>query len=80
MAGTLSGGSEATAEFARRYGKPFLHLAHGERPRHPETLRDFAFDEGIKRLNIAGPRASTEPEVGEFVRSVLEAAFFPAER
>jgi hypothetical protein len=77
MADTLSGGSEATAAFARHHRKPCLHLPHRERRQHPETLRRFVAEQSIQRLNIAGPRASAEPEVGEFVMSLLDAAFFP---
>ena len=30
---------------------------------------------GIKTLNVAGPRASNEPTIAEFVKKVLEDAF-----
>jgi hypothetical protein len=29
----------------------------------------------VKVLNVAGPRASNEPDVGEFVMAVLDAVF-----
>lgn len=32
---------------------------------------------GIKVLNVAGTRGPKEPEVGKFVKRVLEEAFFP---
>jgi hypothetical protein len=40
-----------------------------------QALRDFVADNEIATLNVAGPRASKEPELGEFVKEVLEAAF-----
>jgi hypothetical protein len=71
---TLRGGPKETAELARRHGKPCLHLSaklHGDRA--PEVLRKFIQDHQIKVLNVAGPRASKEPTVGEVVKAVLGA-------
>ena len=65
----LSGGSAYTARCAERFGKPWLHM-------HPEAtgtrVRDFLKQHGIRTLNIAGPRASGDPEVYEYVLDVLE--------
>jgi anhydro-N-acetylmuramic acid kinase len=44
---------------------------------HAEAVETFVRDNGIKVLNIAGTRASKEPYVGNFVKQVLEDAFFP---
>lgn len=38
-------------------------------------LKAFVQKHGIRVLNVAGPRASTEPEVGQFVRETLDRAF-----
>jgi hypothetical protein len=38
------------------------------------TLRQFIAEHRIERLNVAGPRASQEPEIGAFVEAVLTAA------
>jgi hypothetical protein len=35
-----------------------------------QKLRDFVSDNEIQTLNVAVPRASNEPEVGEFVKEV----------
>jgi len=76
LAETLTGGSRRTAELARQYGKPWLHLAKSAGGRDAGALlRRFLRQHDIHVLNVAGPRASTEPEVGEFVTSVLERAF-----
>ena len=71
----LTGGSKETIEFATKYGKPVLHLYRSGESASPglELLR-FIRDNHIKTLNVAGPRASEEPEVAAFVREVLEKA------
>jgi hypothetical protein len=67
----LTGGCKETVEFAQKHGKPVLHLIRNG-PASPElALRRFIQDHGIKVLNVAGPRASNEPEVGVFVLEVL---------
>jgi hypothetical protein len=71
---TLTGGSKKTAEFAQKHGKPCVHLSaklHGERA--PEVLKKFIEDHHVKILNVAGPRESEEPMVGEVVKAVLGA-------
>jgi hypothetical protein len=54
---TLTGGSLRTMEFARRYGKPHLHLCAGK-DTPAEKLRAFFEHHEVKVLNVAGPRAS----------------------
>lgn len=78
IAATLSGGSARTAEFARQLGKPWLHLSQQEGRDAARQLRRFVEEHRMRVLNVAGPRASTEPRVGEFVREVLDAAFHPS--
>jgi hypothetical protein len=69
----LRGGSLLTAELARQYNKPAIHLCReDERTNHAEELRSFIEKFGISVLNIAGPRASEEPGVSQFVSSVLD--------
>ena len=70
----LTGGSRKTAEFAVKHNKPCLHVHRGQEDA-AQALRDFVADNGIATLNVAGPRASKEPQVGKFVKEVLEAAF-----
>ena len=75
----LAGGSLFTQVCAQKLGKPCLHLARAAREAAPaHLLRDFLQQHQIKILNIAGPRASFTPEIGEFVREVLELALLPA--
>ena len=77
----MIGGTALALEFARRLGKPALHL---HRPRGDASddaataaaseLWQFLAKHRVGRLNVAGPRASQEPEIGEFVRRVLHHA------
>lgn len=69
----LTGGSKKTVELARKHGRPVLHLSRASGVAAAETvLRRFIKQHTIKVLNIAGPRASKEPEVGAFVKVVLD--------
>src|SRR5262245_5305851 len=71
----LSGGSLTTLEFARVFGRPHVHLSRQvDGDLAPARLRRFVADHAIRVLNVAGPRASLEPGVGQFVRTTLEAA------
>lgn len=73
LASDLSGGSKETARFATELRKPWLHV-------HPAmdwkvALGQWVRPRGIVVLNVAGPRASKEAEVGVFVRRVLDSMF-----
>jgi hypothetical protein len=70
----LTGGSRKTAVFARRLGKPWLHLT-GESKDASGRLKEFLGENRISVLNVAGPRESGEPEIGRFVRRVLRMVF-----
>jgi len=72
----LSGGTQATREFALRLAKPCLHIcARVDGNRAAGRLRRFLETHRIHVLNVAGPRASSEPGVAGFVRAVLTEAF-----
>ena len=73
---TLSGGSKKTVDFARKHKRPWLHLCAADGAA-AEKLRAFVEEHGVKVLNAAGPRASKEPGVGEFVMRTLDKAFGP---
>jgi hypothetical protein len=70
----LTSGSRKTAEFAVKHNKPCLHIHLGQE-NAAQALRDFVADNGIATLNVAGPRANKEPQVGKFVKEVMEEAF-----
>jgi hypothetical protein len=71
---TLTGGSKKTAEFAGKHQKPCLHLSAEASSDPASELRLFVQSKGIKVLNVAGSRASKEPDVGTFVMQVLSKA------
>jgi hypothetical protein len=71
-----AGGTALTLAVARRLGKPCLHLCRQTSSVAEAAARLLSFldDHQVDRLNIAGPRASQEPDVAAFVRDVLQAA------
>ena len=76
IAAALTCGSKLTAELATKSGKPFLHLSELRDGEAAATrLREFVFYHGIRVLNVAGPRASSEPAVARFVIETLESLF-----
>ena len=85
IAAAVTGGTSLTLAFARKLGKPALHLSrealvaeHGESAfvsAGAELLSTFLREHDVRVLNVAGPRGSQEPEIGEFVCGVMQAAF-----
>ena len=71
---TLTGGSKKTMEFAREYNEPRLYL-HPDIENPADKLRTFLKANSVEVLNVAGPRASKEPGVREFVMRTLDKAF-----
>ncbi len=69
----LSGGSKETAELARKHGKPCVHLHHGMHDVPAQLLR-FIDGHHIETLNVAGTRASQDPDIYNFVKQILEEA------
>lgn len=74
--GPLSGGSLVTFREAIRRGRPVLHLdlttlAHADAA---AKLREWLRDVDPATLNVAGPRASHDPAIGERVSVLLRAA------
>jgi hypothetical protein len=73
IAALLTGGSQMTVELAHKHQKPLLHLSReGDQPMPEQELLRFIREHRIKILNVAGPRASKEPEVAGFVKEVLD--------
>lgn len=71
MSPELTGGSKKTEDFAKKHKKPCLHL----RPQLETpswSLAQFLEHHKVKELNVAGTRGSKEPDVGAFVKGVLE--------
>jgi hypothetical protein len=70
---TLTGGSAYTRRCAEQLDQPWLHVHPGNDD--PQTIKDFLERHKVKTLNVAGPRASTEPGITEYVTAVLERLF-----
>jgi len=73
--GPLSGGSLLTVQEADRLGRPRLHLdmrllGHDKAF---SVLREWLRTVEPCTLNVAGPRASEDPPIGERVRALLRA-------
>jgi hypothetical protein len=83
LASDATGGSLKTIHFARKHGKPFIHLSRtglGSGYADPALrLQEFAEEHRIATLNVAGSRETKEPGINQWVSQVLENAFFWAE-
>ena len=78
IAANLTGGSKRTAEFAKKLGKPWIHIhQQGTYEKLSERLAHFVNEHGVRILNVAGSRGSKEPPIHSFVKLVLEETFFP---
>lgn len=65
------GGSLLTLEFAKKIGKPCIHITPASR--HPsEDLCKFVTNNRIGRLNVAGSRESAIPGIYGWVMQILE--------
>jgi len=71
MSEVLTGGSKQTADFATQHGKPFFVMSPA---RAVSGLISFLAEQKIERLNVAGSRKSTAPDVAEFVDLTLDVA------
>jgi hypothetical protein len=56
LASELTDGSKKTVEFAKKHRKPWIHLDAGKPAQNPVDV-----------LNVAGPRASKEPGIANFI-------------
>jgi hypothetical protein len=71
----LSDGSQNSVFLAQKLGKPVLRIwRDGNDAPSQRVLLRFIQENNIKVLNIAGPRASKEPDVYDFVKAVLSKA------
>jgi predicted Rossmann fold nucleotide-binding protein DprA/Smf involved in DNA uptake len=75
--GRLTRGSLLTKKFAAEHQKPFLHIDFLEsKPEESATkARTWLASIQCQRLNIAGPRASTDAEIYERTKQFLTELF-----
>jgi hypothetical protein len=74
--GPLTGGSALTLRRARELARPVLHLELGAMTREEAVaeLQAWLAETRPERLNVAGPRASKEVDVGRAVVELLDEA------
>jgi len=74
--GELSGGSKLTRDLAKEYHRPYLHIDIDNTPQFiaATQLNDWIIENGIKILNVAGPRASNDPDIYKDTLHILESA------
>lgn len=78
--GRLTGGSLLTKKFAEKYQKPVRHfdLLETTVKEAAQKAREWLLAINVERLNIAGPRASTDAAIyektGEFLTELFVAA------
>ncbi len=75
--GSLSGGSALTRTLAQRHGRPWIHVDLKTTPRDEAASRvlEWIDEHALKVLNIAGPRASEDPEIYGETLALLERIF-----
>ena len=74
--GVLFGGSEYTESMARKHGKPCLHIDFDKQDANRAVLlvRAWLLEMQPRVLNVAGPRASDDPEIYSKAKCVLAGA------
>jgi hypothetical protein len=83
IAANPQGGTRLTLRVAEGLRKPTLHLSRDSLACESndavalaaEKMLAFIAEHTVKTLNVAGPRASQEPEISTFVQSVLQRVF-----
>jgi hypothetical protein len=72
----LTGGTKRTVQFAAKHAKPCLVLHLDMTPEEAASALTFWLAEHhVRRLNVAGSRASKAPVIGKFTTRVLTLAF-----
>ncbi len=76
--GSLTGGSKLTLSFSRATGRPNCHidLLKLESFEAAIILQSFILENQIQTLNVAGPRASHDPDIYFEVKSLIEAMLY----
>ena len=67
----LRGGTELTYRMTQKHGRPSMLVDLGA-PVSVDVVRQWIAGEGIRVLNVAGPRASQSEGIYELARAYLE--------
>lgn len=70
----LSGGTLYTLETARKMGKPVMIAALADKVEEKQVA-GWVENNGIRVLNVAGPRASSEPEIYSMTLEFLQKVY-----
>jgi len=75
--GSLTGGSADTRKMAMKHGKPWFHVDLNKLATFQAAMviEGWILKNGIETLNIAGPRASKDPQVYGLVTVILELVY-----
>jgi hypothetical protein len=78
--GLLTGGSARTREFAKQHRKPWIHIELQATlyPDAARMIREWVGRNGIKVMNVAGPRASKDPKIYQVTVDLLKATILPS--
>lgn len=76
--GELTGGSEYTRQMALKHDRPWLHidLKRTAAFRSAVTATEWLSAHGIRVLNVAGPRASKDPNIYREAAALLESLYY----
>ena len=74
--GPLAGGSTLTRDLSEKHRRPHLHIDIGGATLFSAAIaiNDWVTDLHIRVLNVAGPRASEDPEIYRDAKRLLESA------
>ena len=72
--GELSGGTLLTRVFAEKYGKPWLHIDCSRQSAEEAhaLCRKWLGENAVAVLNVAGPRASGDPDIYTAVKRLVD--------
>jgi len=76
--GKLTGGSEYTRDMVLGHGHPWLHidLNKTESFQAAKQIKSWLAEHEIEVLNVAGPRASKDPDIYQATVHILKTVFY----
>ena len=76
--GPLTGGSEYTREMAVKHQRPWLHIDLADQAafQAASMINSWITHKKIEILNVAGPRASKDPNIYQDAVDILESSFY----